>query len=83
VTLEKHCAAILSINLRDALRNGDAPEIATFVSSRPRHSSPGYRAFNLGLESCGRLAVVRLAELQRNPKVPFSRSSIYSPGWDS
>jgi len=80
--LEKHCAETVSHAFRETVREGlPQPKIAAFVSSKPRLPDPGYRAFDMGLEICGRLAVTRLMELQRNPGLPSNSSYIYSPGW--
>jgi DNA-binding LacI/PurR family transcriptional regulator len=84
VALEKHCAETVSHSLRDISSEGlPEPRIAAFVSSKPRLPDPGYRAFDMNLELCGRLAVIRLMELQRNPGLPPNSSYIYSPGWVS
>ncbi len=81
VTIEKHCAEALSLAWRSfSRRKGELP-LTSFVATRPRLPLAGCKAFDLGLEQCGRLAVARLAELQRAPGIPLSQSYIYSPGW--
>lgn len=81
VTIEKHCAEALSLAWRNSSRRGEDIDVTSFVGTPPRFPIPGFKPFDLGLELCGRLAVARLTELQRNPSLPFSRSFIYSPGW--
>lgn len=84
VALEKHCAETVSHALRQVSGEGvPEPRITAFVSSKPRLPDPGYRAFDLNLELCGRLAVTRLIELQRNPELPPNSCYIYSRGWVS
>gem|GEM_PF-4486119 len=80
ITLERHCAEALVQSLRH-LRGRTSPNIASFVTSPPRLQNPGYKLFDLGVQVCGRLAVARLAELQRSPDLPVSKSYIHSPGW--
>jgi len=84
VALERHCAEAMMQSLRYHISQSQAaPKIATFVTSPPRLLNPGYRPFDMGVQACGNLAVVRLTELQLNPALPVNKSLIHSPGWIS
>jgi len=84
VILERHCAEALVQAMRCASHREVAKrEIVAFVNCPYRLLNFGYRAFDLGGESCGRLAVARLAEFQRNPNLPINSSFVRSPGWIS
>lgn len=81
VTIEKHCAEALMLAQRTFPHSGKDWEISSFVGTPLRFPMSGLETFDLGLEHCGRLAVARLAELQRYPGLPPSCSYIHSPGW--
>lgn len=82
VCLEQRCADILSQSLRLASTDSLIGTcVASFVTNSFRLSLPSYRAFDVGAELCGRLAVVRLDEIQRHSNLPINSCLVRSPGW--
>lgn len=79
--MERHCAEMLCGALRGHPENPLTPhEIVSYVTRAPRLRNPAFRTFDVGNESCGRLAVARLIELHRTPDLPVNICHVYSPG---
>lgn len=82
VTCEPHCAQHLVLELHTL--NPAAAQRIPLVSlgdAGARRRSRHFRIFDVGKESCGRMAVFRAAELLRDPQTPPCTSLVSSPGW--